>query len=168
MSVKRRKDLTTARMNRIFAKKIADLYPWMHEIARRYCKNRVDVEDLVSETVFKMLKNRDKYNQDFDLKPWCMTVMKNTYANWHQRSTIITFHPFEDSYSSSVDDSTDYIELKNLFNHYSKTSLNIHCLELYAKGYSYEEISDLLGIKIGTVRSRIYNGRKMFKDILDS
>lgn len=31
----------------------------------------------------------------------------------------------------------------------------------YASGYSYDEISEILNIPVGTVRSRISSGRKM-------
>ena len=155
-------------MSNLFAEEVENLYPWMYDMARRMCKNRSDVDDLVSETVLKILKNRDKYNRQYDLKPWCMVVMRNTYANWYQRNLVVTFHPFDDSYSASVKDDSDFVELRNLFLHYSRVSLNVRCLYLFAQGYTYEEISDMLNIKIGTVRSRIFNGRRVMRCVLAS
>lgn len=42
----------------------------------------------------------------------------------------------------------------------------MECVILYAKGYNYGEISAMLGIPLGTVMSRISNGRKMLRDAL--
>ena len=48
----------------------------------------------------------------------------------------------------------------------AKKSIAIECVILYAKGYDYKEISQLLGIPKGTVMSRISNGRKMLRNAL--
>ena len=49
----------------------------------------------------------------------------------------------------------------------ARESIAIECVVLYAKGYTYKEISGILGIPIGTVMSRISNGRKMLRDVLE-
>ena len=38
----------------------------------------------------------------------------------------------------------------------------------YAEGYSYEEISEILNIPVGTVRSRISSGRKFLLQEISS
>ena len=51
-----------------------------------------------------------------------------------------------------------------LINQYAR-SKNIECVMLYAEGYSYSEIADMLNINIGTVKSRISNGRRFLRDV---
>ena len=36
-----------------FNREIADLYPWLFKIARRYCSSVCDIEDLVGDTIYK-------------------------------------------------------------------------------------------------------------------
>ena len=43
----------------------------------------------------------------------------------------------------------------------AKKSRCIDSVMYYASGYSYDEISEILNIPVGTVRSRISSGRKM-------
>jgi len=43
----------------------------------------------------------------------------------------------------------------------------IECVLLYAKGYSYDEIAERIGIPVGTVKSRVSAGRKMLREALD-
>ena len=45
----------------------------------------------------------------------------------------------------------------------NRKSCCIECVLLYAKGYNYEEISDKIGIPVGTVKSRISAGRQMLR-----
>ncbi|MGE0266611.1 MAG: RNA polymerase sigma factor [Candidatus Obscuribacterales bacterium] len=48
--------------------------------------------------------------------------------------------------------------LKDLFSRLSKPHAQV--LLLYLEGHSYEEISDLTGVRKGTVRSRLHHARK--------
>ena len=49
----------------------------------------------------------------------------------------------------------------------SKRSVCIRPVVMYAIGYSYKEISEILGIPIGTVQRRIHEGRKILKRELE-
>lgn len=41
-----------------FNREIADLYPWLFKIARRYCSSVCDIEDLVGDTIYKVFCNK--------------------------------------------------------------------------------------------------------------
>ena len=150
-----------------FSKQIAELYPWMKNKAKYYCRVKEDADDLVSETVLRMLLNREKYDESHDLKPWCLVVMKNIYNNWYQRSMTVRFVGLDDMCGLCSTAHMSYNELNEMMSKMSKASLNVYCLDLYIQGYSYEEIGLMLNIKIGTVRSRIFNGRKMLRSMLE-
>ena len=50
----------------------------------------------------------------------------------------------------------------------AKKSRCIDSVMYYAEGYSYEEISEILNIPVGTVRSRISSGRKFLLQEISS
>lgn len=153
-----------------FEEELSELYPWMLRMARRYQWSLQDAEDLVGETVCKMLLNRDKFDCDKPMKPWCLAVMQNTYITLYNRNSLIHFTSYEiiTERWSSLDASNTAI-LNDVFSairYCMRTSCCMECVIYCAKGYSYDEISQLLNIPVGTVRSRISNGRKMLCQVL--
>ena len=45
-----------------FDQELSDIYPWLLRMARRYCYSMQDAEDLVGDTVYKVLLNRDRFD----------------------------------------------------------------------------------------------------------
>lgn len=154
-----------------FEKELSELYPWMLRMARRYHWALQDAEDLVGETVCKMLLNRDKFDCDKPMKPWCLAVMQNTYITLYNRNSLIQFTSYDIVTERwSTHNASNAVMFKDVLSAISYCMRNSCCMEcvIYcAKGYSYDEISQLLNIPVGTVRSRISNGRKMLSQMLD-
>lgn len=148
-----------------YDQQIVELIPWIRTVAKRYYKDENNSADLASETILKLLLNKDKYNRQKDLKPWCIAVMQNTFLTWSARTSLIQFVGLENAEKSTI---VSIIEFNEILAVVKKNigSLNVRCVCLYAAGYSYEEISNRLNIKLGTVRSRIFNGRKILRNEL--
>lgn len=150
-----------------FDKVISDIYPWILNMARKYCRSRQDAEDLAGETVFKMLANRDKFDSSKPIKPWCVAVMKNTFITLYNRNSLVYFIGYDPmNECCSTFNSYDMVmfhDLVSVLHRCLHKTCCMECVMYYAKGYSYDEISVLLGIPIGTVRSRIFFGRKIIR-----
>ena len=145
-------------------KELMDIYPWILYIARKFCRHRQDAEDLANDIIYKILINRDKFVYAESLKPWCMAVMRNVHITKYNRNSLITFVSYDSvpefSSSSSSEDLTLFNDAVAAIRKCIRKSICIDCVIYFAKGYSYEEISDFLNIPVGTVRSRISYGRK--------
>ena len=132
-----------------------------------------DAKDLLQETFFKALTNRDKFQGDKNLKAWVFTIMKNTFINNYRRNAK----------QKTIFDNTpeDYlINLKqSAVSNAAESSLRIKEIKtavdrlpgifkmpflLYVDGYKYQEISDYLHEPLGTIKSRIHFARKLLKD----
>lgn len=154
-----------------FEKELSELYPWMLRMAKKYYGSPEDAEDLVGETVCKMLLSRDKFDCDRPMKPWCLAVMQNTYITSYNRNSLIQFTSYEiitERWSPLNASSTAmFMDVLSAINYCMRNSCCMECVIYYAKGYSYDEISLLLNIPVGTVRSRISNGRKMLYRVLE-
>ena len=134
-----------------------------------------DAQDLVQETFLKALSNRDKFVEYTSLKAWTFTIMKNTFINNYRKAV---------RENTSVDNTKDMYYLnsskhsaqENPDTIYSAGEINKQIekltddfkvpFKMHTEGYKYKEIADKLGLKIGTVKSRIFFTRKKLMDNL--
>ena len=146
-----------------FEKEIALIYPWIVKVARKYCWSMQDAEDLANDTVYKALLNKDKFEIGRPLKPWCEVIMQNTYITNYNRKSIIRFVDYDDVCQvvslRLASEGTLFHEILSII----RRCACIECVLLYAKGYSYDEIGQLLNIPVTTVRSRISFGRELLR-----
>lgn len=48
---------------------VIEQYQWILGLARKYCRNMMDAEDLAEETVYKILSNKSKYDSSKSFRP---------------------------------------------------------------------------------------------------
>ena len=137
-----------------FEKELSEIYPWILKVARKFCCSMQDAEDLAGDTVYKLLVNRDKFDCSKPLQPWCLIIMRNTYIIRYNRNSLSAI-------SNCTAHSILFDDLVSTIQRCAKKSRCIDSVMYYASGYSYDEISEILNIPVGTVRSRISSGRKM-------
>lgn len=141
--------------------------------ALQLTEDREDALDLVQETSFKALKNRNKLHNNDHIRAWLYTILKNTYINYlrsshHKQLTHdsdeINNHPAP---SGGVQGSPyEQLEKKEL---YEVISMLPGAYEkpiiMFLSGYSYKEIAERMNIPIGTVKSRIHLGKKQIRSV---
>ena len=66
-------------------------YKWIMQTSYKYCKNRMDAEDLAGETILKILSNKHSYDESKPFKPWCSVIMLNTYITSYNHESLIYF-----------------------------------------------------------------------------
>src|SRR6056300_546994 len=60
-------------------------HDFLHQLAMKLTKRQDDAQDLIQDTYFKALKNKDKFATGTNLKGWLYTIMKNTFINNYRR-----------------------------------------------------------------------------------
>ncbi|HOY13662.1 MAG TPA: RNA polymerase sigma factor [Saprospiraceae bacterium] len=156
-----------------FDSNIQNQSKFLHGFAFRLTKNREDAVDLYQETLYRALKNQEKFLPGSNIKGWLSTIMKNLFINMYRKRK--KFHIVKEPIGSTF----DYVEYfsdseRNLGE--VKTTLEeinkeINCLsneygipmKMLIEGYKYEEIADLLNVPIGTVKSRLFQARKQLQ-----
>lgn len=144
--------------------------------------NEEDANDLVQETYMKAHRFIDKYVQGTNAKAWLFKIMKNAYINeYRKKSKRPKKVDFEDivSYQDQDDSSsTKYLDLRQeLFQSMmgDEVTIAINALPIDFRtvillcdieGFTYEEISKIIDVPIGTVRSRLFRARNMLKEKL--
>ncbi len=130
-------------------------------------------KDLLQETMYRALANKEKYNVGTNIKAWLYTIMRNIFINNYRRkskqNTIFDSTPndFLLNYNqvTTANAAEGALKLKDI-------QAAIHQLPaifrnpfmLYFEGYKYHEIADMLSEPLGTIKSRIHFARKLLKE----
>ena len=149
---------------------VIDNITWLHRKAKLFCPNDFDAEDLAGETIEKILRSHAIFDSRKDFRPWALTIMRNIFITLYNRRKCVPFTGMNEDYSYTSSLTADQrLEISLILSKIRKCarqSVAIECVILYAKGYSYDEISKMRGIPKGTVMSRISNGRKILRETL--
>jgi RNA polymerase sigma factor (sigma-70 family) len=133
-------------------------------------------KDLLQETIFRALANREKYNVGTNIKAWLYTIMRNIFINNYRRKakqhTIFDSTPNEYliNYNQSVvaNPAESNIKLKEVREAvFQLPEIFKKPFLLYFDGYKYNEIAELLEEPLGTIKSRIHFARKLLKAQLE-
>ena len=144
------------------------------------CKNRRDdALDLQQETLAKVWHYRNKYRREKPIGGWLRTIMSSVFHDIHikkknfqrNKAKVHSFSEFQfnneekeqdwylEDHSQDLMANLAYKDLVRQVNKLPKEYRD--AVVLYAKGYTYLEITAMFNIPMGTVRSRIFRGREL-------
>lgn len=143
--------------------------------ALKLTSNPEEAQDLVQDTTLKALKNEEKYVEDTNLKGWMMTIMRNIFINNYRKNvrenttvdcTENLYHVnlCQDSGLNTPDGAYAVNEISLIISKFPSDYRQP--FSMHVAGYKYEEISERLGMPLGTVKSRIFFTRKRLREIL--
>ena len=140
-------------------------------------KSQTDAGDVVQESMVRAMKYFGGYRGG-DSRAWILAIVRNTSYSWlqRQRSSIVTFGLDEDLDFHRVDHSTpETLALSREFSQRVQAALYSLPLEFREvivlrelEGLAYKEISQVVGVPIGTVMSRLARGRERLQESLAS
>ncbi|WP_338085486.1 MULTISPECIES: RNA polymerase sigma factor SigE [Glutamicibacter] len=144
-------------------------------LSYRLTGNRQDAEDLSQEAFVRAFKALEKYTPG-TMGGWLHRITTNLFLDQARRKSKIRFDRFaegsEERLPGTAVTPERYFEFNNLDIDVQE-ALRALSPEFRAaivlcdmEGFSYEEVSRILDVKLGTVRSRIHRGRAMLRDAL--
>src|SRR3954471_367847 len=147
----------------------------VYRLALRLTGNRHDAEDLTQEVFVRVFRSLATYTPG-TFEGWIHRITTNLFLDQARRKQRIRFDALSDERadrltSSSPSPDTAYAD--RTFDDDIERALATLPPDFRAavvlcdvEGLSYEEIADILGAKLGTVRSRIHRGRAMLRTAL--
>lgn len=150
---------------------IVGYIPALRFFARSLCRDPVEADDLVQETLVRAIENLRLFQRGTNLRAWLFTIMRNRfYSNWAKRARERTG---EKDCVSSVPMATAEPQLwhlraqeleralQQLPVHYRETIILVGAL-----GESYLQAAAILDCDIGTIKSRVNRARAALREKL--
>jgi len=165
---------------REFERLLSPILDNLYGAALRMTRNAADAEDLVQDTVVKAFRFFHRFERGTNFKAWMLRVMTNLFCNqyrkaerqgepvdleegedvwlwakaWEQAGNRIDFDPVvhvlskigEETIRRAIDDLPE--------------EFRVVVTLADVEQFTYEEIAEAMEIPVGTVKSRLYRGRK--------
>lgn len=157
-------------------------------LAYRMLGSTTDAQDLAQEVFVQVFRSIDTFRGESKLSTWLYRITVNLSHNrtkYLARRERSLHQDFDESASTSADQATGVTvgqvsrpDLEVLGNELERVVA--HCLqEIVAEfrevlvlrdieGLSYEEIAELVGVPIGTLKSRLHRARAEFKRLIET
>jgi|SRR5687767_7455521 RNA polymerase sigma-70 factor (ECF subfamily) len=153
-----------------FQTQIVNLTDFVNQFARKYVRDEDSAKDLAQETLLKAFMNYDKFRTNTNLKGWLRVIMRNIFINSYRRRATSVVRYDSDSFLVTQGETDHYgpdailnkqlieMAVENLSDDF-KMPFKKHC-----SGFKYQEIADEMNLPIGTVKSRIFQARKILSE----
>jgi RNA polymerase sigma-70 factor, ECF subfamily len=158
-----------------FNNRLIGMKSHMQKFALSLTSDRDSAQDLVQDTFLKAITNREKFAEYTNLKAWVFTIMKNTFINNYRHSVknntlmdntrdLYFLNLYHDKGYVSPESTYSEAEIEKVIDSLSD-EFRIP-FRMHINGFKYQEISDELDLKIGTVKSRIFFTRRKLMALL--
>jgi len=163
----------------VFEKELFPHIDALHTFAYHLCYDQELANDLVQDTYLKAYRFIDRYEEGTNAKAWLFKILKNAYINLYRkkskRPTQVDFEEISTYHDGDSEEFSGYFDLReemfegmmgdevtqaiNSLPDDFKTVILLCDIE----GFTYEEISKIIDVPIGTVRSRLFRARNVLK-----
>jgi RNA polymerase sigma-70 factor (ECF subfamily) len=146
--------------------------PRLRRYARALTRNTAKADDIVQSSLVRALEKQHLWQPGSNLRAWLFTILHNQHVNEVRHSLRQgSLEPVEDAepvwrVEPVVDASLQLRDLQrgiNTLSHEQREVLLLVGLE----GMRYEQVATILGIPVGTVRSRLSRARTTLRLLMD-
>ena len=161
-----------------------DAIPWMDDVYRfalSLTRDPADAQDVVQETYLRAYRSWHTFDPNSDCRRWLFTICRNAFLRSRQQARHEVDVTDADAealaaareHGAMIADGTESLlatvdlrpalarALADLDEHF-RSAVQLVDVE----DQSYEAAADILGVPIGTVRSRLFRGRRQMQQTL--
>ena len=142
---------------RAFEKQLLNIIPDLRAFARFLAGNPTEADDLVQDTIVRALNAYEHFDLSTNIKAWTFTILRNIRINSYRKRRFEELDEATMSTMSAHANQEDSIELKEVLK--ALETLPAAQREVItlvrAGGLSYEEAAEIMGCKLGTIKSRV-------------
>ena len=155
---------------------------YIYHLCLKLTRNTSEAEDLMQEVWVKVVRNEGQLDKVDHIKAWLTTITMNTFRDRYRknvrRSKYMISQPetldvpildLVPNNEISTEEQIEKVAVTKIVQEKMKQLDGIYLKTLwyfYVDQYSLVEISNLMKVSIGTVKSRLFRAKARLKDIL--
>jgi RNA polymerase sigma-70 factor, ECF subfamily len=147
---------------------IEELIPALRRYARFLVRDVHGADDLVQDCLERAIRHLDQFQEGTDLRAWSLTIMRNCFFDGKRRDrrrteVALDDLPYEAAPAPARQEASILLqELGGAFLSLpDPQKLAMICVIF--EGLPYDEAAEVLGVSIGTVKSRVSRGREALR-----
>lgn len=158
-----------------WAEIVADNSPRVYRLAYRLTGNQHDAEDLTQDVFVRVFRSLDSFVPG-NFEAWLHRITTNLFLDGARRRQRIRFDALADDADNRLADlgagPVERFDLTHLDGEVRDALMALRpefraaVVLCDIEGLPYEEVADVLQVKLGTVRSRIHRGRSQLRERL--
>lgn len=158
----------------------------------RMLGNKEEAEEVVQDTFLKIHQGIDKFRSEATFAAWAFRIAHNLCVDIlrvRHRKRGLKLMPFNTSHAVLEDGDLDMSQVQQLADTGAEPGMRLDLIEeskvlesslanipdsqrivlvlFDIEGFSYQQIADIVGTSVGTVRSRLHYGRIKLKELLE-
>jgi RNA polymerase sigma-70 factor (ECF subfamily) len=149
-----------------FEDQLTALLPRLRRFAHALSRDSADADDLTQATIERALRSRQQWQPGTRLDSWAYRIMRNLWIDTARSRSRRSAHevPEEEGLGvgedprEAMDASVDLRRVMGAMAKLPDEQREVVALIL-VEGFGYREVSEMLGLPIGTVSSRLVRGR---------
>jgi RNA polymerase sigma-70 factor (ECF subfamily) len=164
--------------DKAFSLLIENYEKYVYNVILRIVEEKEEAKDIAQETFIKAYMNIKTFRKDSSFKTWIYRIAVNTAMDYLRRKVrskidLVTTH--EDglevkNFQTPEEVIEQKLTIEMVRKEISKLPLDYKVALILKdiEGMSYEEISNILKINLGTVKSRIWRARNLLRERMKS
>ena len=160
--------------------------PWMDDVyrfARSMTRDEADADDLVQETYLRAYRAWHTFEPGSDCRRWLFTICRNVFLRTRERearqvdtggddavletmAAVRDASPFTNTNADAIFSRLDLVPAIRKALAALPDVFRSAVVLVDVEGQSYDEAATVLGVPIGTVRSRLFRGRRLLQQSL--
>jgi len=150
--------------------RLAGAIPRLRAFAISLTRDVTKADDLVQETILKAWSNIDKFDPATNLDAWLFTILRNAFYS-ALRKTRREVQDSDGAFAATLserpahDGRLAFGDFQRAFDQLSPEHREVLIL-VGASGFSCEEAAEMMGVAVGTVKSRASRARRRLAELL--
>lgn len=158
------------RQNQELNRLLLEVLPRLRNYARSLTRDRGTAEDLVHDTVLRAMQNFHMFQPGTNFPAWVFRMQRNLFISGvrGRKPAVELGAPDivgQPQMTTKPDISGEFRELIPLLGYLEREQLDC-LLGAVVCDFNYEQLGEIFGVDVGTVKSRISRGRSMLRDLM--
>lgn len=155
-----------------FGELLLDHIPSLRRYARGLTRDSEAADDLVQEALTRAISKRHLWRPGSSIRAWAFTILHNVFVNQCRHAKIRSAECWEDQEhkAPSPANQTDHLTLKAVEHAHARLPEKQREIVMLVavQGLDYEEAARIVGVPVGTVRSRLSRARQLLRQMLSA